>query len=439
MQTEKHLNLLPPLVESGDVDSLASAGQVLSSTWSPLNATLAISLTSAVCRICNSCGEQDSRRSSSESIDLSTWDFRWTAGLFCEPGHGTISREASCTWFYPHPLICYLMNSVQFITDTLVIFSAFQKVIETSKEHNPEWCAWRSLNRSFLTLMRSGRLLRDENVNVFRKLAIDYVNFIRECWIHSSVRPQHNDLALNLTHNSNQWSALTGHRNSVVTIIEVCTPVSLCSSCYTLPSLATRTRPSGTILWNGSTQISLNLQQKKAIFWAPLIALGKMRTFGPTSRGKPWHKTWNSRKAIISFRATLRGLSKASLFFLEVLSKHSSEDLRSLSKSLAPLIETQPRLQHYSSERDFAYASRRWSDRVKALRIEMERVPEDERFDGFDNWWDRLSDVVGILEGRAEVIMRICKELGSDWKEVCAAWGVFVNVRLRRQDLPCVF
>ncbi|KAG5352128.1 hypothetical protein C0989_003596 [Termitomyces sp. Mn162] len=89
--------------------------------------------------------------------------------------------------------------------------------------------------------------------------------------------------------------------------------------------------------------------------------------------------------------------------------------------------------------RDFAYASRRWNDRVKALRIEMERVSEDKRFDGFDNWWDSLSDIVGILEGRAEVVMRVCKELGSDWKEICAAWGVFVNVRLRRQDLPCVF
>ncbi|KAG6898316.1 hypothetical protein C0992_011907 [Termitomyces sp. T32_za158] len=137
-------------------------------------------------------------------------------------------------------------------------------------------------------------------------------------------------------------------------------------------------------------------------------------------------------------RATLRGLSKASLFFLEVLSQHPSEDLQSLSKSLGPLIESQPRLHQYSSERDFAYASRRWSDRVKALRIEMERVPEDERFDGFDNWWDSLSDVIGILEGRTEVVMRVCKELGSDWKEVCAAWGVFVNVRLRRQDLPDV-
>lgn len=138
------------------------------------------------------------------------------------------------------------------------------------------------------------------------------------------------------------------------------------------------------------------------------------------------------------YRSILRGLSKATLFFLGVLSRHPSEDLQDLTKSLAPLIESQPRLQNFSAERDFAYASRRWRDKVKALRIDMERVPEDDRYDDFDNWWGRLSDIVGILEGRVEVIQRVCIELGSDWKEVCAAWGVFVDARLRRQDLPLV-
>lgn len=137
-------------------------------------------------------------------------------------------------------------------------------------------------------------------------------------------------------------------------------------------------------------------------------------------------------------RATLRGLSKASLFFLGVLSRHSSEDLQDLTRTLAPLIDSQPRLQNFTTERDYAYASRRWNDKVRALRIEMDRVPEDDRYDDFDNWWEKLSDIIGILEGRAEVIKRVCGELGSDWKEVCAAWGVFVDVRLRRQDLPLV-
>lgn len=135
-------------------------------------------------------------------------------------------------------------------------------------------------------------------------------------------------------------------------------------------------------------------------------------------------------------RSILRGLSKASLFFLNTLLQHPSEDLQDLVKTLVPLVETHPRLPQFTAERDFAYASRKWKDKVKALRVEMDRIPEDSRFDEFCNWWDPLSDVVGILEGRGEVIQRVCQELGADWKEACAAWGIFVDNRLRRQDLP---
>lgn len=73
---------------------------------------------------------------------------------------------------------------------------------------------------------------------------------------------------------------------------------------------------------------------------------------------------------------------------------------------------------------------------MKTLRLELDRIPEDVRDDGFENWWDRFGDLVGILEGREKVIKRICEEVGADWREVVAAWGVFVDPRLRRQELP---
>lgn len=100
-----------------------------------------------------------------------------------------------------------------------------------------------------------------------------------------------------------------------------------------------------------------------------------------------------------------------------------------------PLIEQQPKLQDFSSERDFTLAIRRWRDQVKALRIDMDRVPESERFDDFENWWERLSDIVGVLEGRRDVLTRVVEELGGDWKEICIAWGIFVDPRMRRQEL----
>lgn len=135
-------------------------------------------------------------------------------------------------------------------------------------------------------------------------------------------------------------------------------------------------------------------------------------------------------------RTSLRGLSKASAFFLNVLSGHPSTYLQALAQQLSPLLTNHPRLHHFSAEREFAVASRRWKDKVKLLRIELDRVPESEREDGFENWWDRFSDIVGILEGRGDIIKRVCVELGADWKEVCAVWGIFVDTRLRRQDLP---
>lgn len=117
------------------------------------------------------------------------------------------------------------------------------------------------------------------------------------------------------------------------------------------------------------------------------------------------------------------------------MSKHPSEDLVHLTETIIPLIDSQPRLQNFNTERDFAQSTRKWKDKVKALRIDMDRVPENERFDKFENWWERLSDIVGILEGRSDIIRRVCDELGGDWKEVCVAWGIFVEPRLRRQDL----
>jgi nuclear pore complex protein Nup85 len=125
---------------------------------------------------------------------------------------------------------------------------------------------------------------------------------------------------------------------------------------------------------------------------------------------------------------------------LKTLLNHSSADLQGLVNTLIPLVESQPRLtgQKFNSEREFISARRRWHEKIMALRITMDRVPEEDRSDDFENWWENLSDIVGILEGRGDVLMRVCGELGADWKEVCAAWGIFVDPRLRRNDLTYV-
>jgi hypothetical protein len=37
----------------------------------------------------------------------------------------------------------------------------------------------------------NGRTQSDEIIGMTRKLGIDYVNFIKECWVHASVCPFH--------------------------------------------------------------------------------------------------------------------------------------------------------------------------------------------------------------------------------------------------------
>ncbi|KAF5383546.1 hypothetical protein D9615_003741 [Tricholomella constricta] len=355
MLGESHLNLVPPLVESGDVEGLAKAGQTLSLAWSPLNPSLAIFVTSTT--------PSDEHSLKPDSNDDQPIYF---AGLDSVP-----SSERRL-----------------FITDTLIIFAAFQNLMKAAKQQEPDW------------------LQSDQSLEVMRKLAIDYVNFIKECWIHAS-QP-----LLRRPEGPLQFSS--EHYRSLYTCFSLFVVLYLAEPGY-------EDAPVGDELMEWLNTHFIEPSTEEGDHLSSLEHPWEDETFWPYLT-----------------RATLRGLSKASIFFLGILSRHPSEDLQALTKTLLPLIESQPRLQNFTAERDFAYASRRWSDKVKALRIEMDRVPEDNRYDAFDNWWDRLSDIVGILEGRAEVIKRVCGELGSDWKEVCAAWGVFVDVRLRRQDLPDV-
>ncbi|KAF9461545.1 nucleoporin Nup85-like protein [Collybia nuda] len=354
MTDSNHLNLVPPLVEAGLGDGLFQNGQTLGATFSPLNNSLGVFVTSA--------------------------------GLPDEKTHGSDLNDEQPIYF-ASPNRVPSSERRLFITDTLIIFSAFQNLLKTARLQDPEW------------------IQSEQSLTMIRKLGIDYVNFIKECWIHASqpiVRPE------------GPLQYTSDHYRSLYT----------CFSLFVVLYLAEPGYEEGPVGDELMEWLNIHFIEPSTEEGDHLSALER-----------PWED--ESFWPYLT-RATLRGLSKASLFFLGVLSQHPSEDLQDLTRTLAPLIDSQPRLQNFSAERDYAYSSRRWNDKVKALRIEMDRVPEEDRYDDFDNWWEKLSDIVGILEGRAEVIKRVCGELGSDWKEVCAAWGVFVDVRLRRQDLPDV-
>ncbi|KAL4250471.1 Nuclear pore complex protein Nup85 [Abortiporus biennis] len=271
-----------------------------------------------------------------------------------------------------------------FLTDTSIIWAALQNLLKTSEKKD-------------FDIQNTDAILSG-----IRKLAIDYINFCKECWVYASQAITRSDP---LQFNGDHYRKLY-------------TCFSLFTVLY-LPDTGFDNAPVGEELmdWLNTHYIEPATEEGDHL----------------SSLERPWEDEiyWSYLT-----RTTLRGLSKASSFFLETLTRHPSHHLPRLSQQLIPLLTNHPRLQQFHTERDFAIASRRWRDKVKVLRIELDRVPEDVRDDGFDNWWDRFSDLVGILEGREEVVKRLCKELGADWKEVAVAWGVFIDPRLRRQDLP---
>ncbi|RPD64507.1 hypothetical protein L226DRAFT_559644 [Lentinus tigrinus ALCF2SS1-7] len=271
-----------------------------------------------------------------------------------------------------------------FIIDTSIIFAALQNLLKKARATNTE-------------IPQS-----DDDMQVVIKLANDYINFCKECCMYASQNiTRAEPLQLDAEHYRRLYTCF-----------------SLFGVLY-LPEPGLENVPIGDELmeWLNTHFIEPSTQEGDEL----------------SSQERPWEDPTFWPYLI---RTSLRGLSKASAFFLNVLSKHPSPHLQSLAQQLTPLLTDQPRLRQFSAERDFALASRRWKDKVKTLRIELDRVPESEREDDFENWWDHLSDIVGILEGRGDVIKKVCAELGADWKEVCAVWGVFVNTRLSREDLP---
>ncbi|TFK17557.1 hypothetical protein FA15DRAFT_675993 [Coprinopsis marcescibilis] len=273
-----------------------------------------------------------------------------------------------------------------FITDTLAIFTAMRDLKNSAKSQPQDW------------------LQSDSSITVLRKLGIDYSTFIKECWVHAS-QPIPRDGPLQFP---------SDHYRSLFT----------CFSLFVIlftPEPGYEQAPVGDELmeWLNTHFIEPSTEEGDHL----------------SSLDKPWEDEtfWPYLT-----RAILRGLTKAAVFFLETLSTRTSQDLIPMAETLQSIVQSQPRLQNFTTEREFAQAIRRWKDKVKALRVDMDRIPESKRFDEFENWWERLSDIVGILEGRAEVVKRVCEDLGADWKEVCVAWGIFVDPRLRRQDLPDV-
>ncbi|KZW00006.1 hypothetical protein EXIGLDRAFT_723166 [Exidia glandulosa HHB12029] len=132
-------------------------------------------------------------------------------------------------------------------------------------------------------------------------------------------------------------------------------------------------------------------------------------------------------------RSVLRGMARSAVHFLAKLENHPSPYLQHLAGSLVPLLGAHPRSSAYGMDNEFFLAWRQWKERVAVLRREFDAMPQRE---GVDEWRAEVSDILGILEGNAEVVLRSCKDSEAGWREAVCVWGVWVRVGLRRDDLP---
>lgn len=134
-------------------------------------------------------------------------------------------------------------------------------------------------------------------------------------------------------------------------------------------------------------------------------------------------------------KCVLRGMARSAVHFLAKLAAHPSPYLQHLADALVPLLATHPRSSAFAMDNEFFLAWRQWKERVAVLRREFDALPPRE---GADEWRAELSDVLGILEGNVEVLLRACKDSDAGWREAISVWGVWVRVGLRRDDLPYV-
>ena len=133
------------------------------------------------------------------------------------------------------------------------------------------------------------------------------------------------------------------------------------------------------------------------------------------------------------FSSTIRGLSKGALHFFSVLSKHPSQALHRFAPRLIPILEAHPRSTNYATEQEYLSAHRRWKASLRPLKSELGDLPDEE-------WQRALVDILGILDGQREVVLRICSEEegGHGWREALSVWGIWVQPDFRRRDLPWV-
>lgn len=137
-------------------------------------------------------------------------------------------------------------------------------------------------------------------------------------------------------------------------------------------------------------------------------------------------------------RCLLRGFHLPASSFLRTLSTHPCAPLAKIGQILAENLALFPRSQNVSAfplDHLFLTAHQKWLARLQSALAEVTGGPAQRDWLGVDGQYKdmekELRGTVDLIEGKEERVL----EQAADWREAIGAWGILVDVGLRRDDL----
>jgi nuclear pore complex protein Nup85 len=142
-----HLNVLPPLVQSGHIDKFIESGRTLSASLSPLDNSVAAFVSNAVC-ICFATLPPPSHlpQAIPQAHQAQIAAYLDDQPIYFVTTDAYPSSERRLVRLRPLFVLSTTDFALtQFITDTLIIFAAFRNLMRSAREQGSEWWVSSSL------------------------------------------------------------------------------------------------------------------------------------------------------------------------------------------------------------------------------------------------------------------------------------------------------
>ncbi|CAK9784044.1 hypothetical protein CC85DRAFT_281930 [Cutaneotrichosporon oleaginosum] len=139
-------------------------------------------------------------------------------------------------------------------------------------------------------------------------------------------------------------------------------------------------------------------------------------------------------------RCVLRGLFSTVAQFLNTLSDHPHPPIVKLGATLSQYASSFPRSENYREDHIYLSEHKKWLVRLRSDVDSITGGRNRSNWLGADasrewsGWEENIKSLVELMEGKPD---RVLAE-ANDWREAIGAWGLLVEVWLRRDDLPDV-